>query len=494
MQLYYAAEPRGYPKKYVGNEGSRDMDKIILDGKMRELSIILQEGDTRDCIKTICDLLYGRNKQEDSENTEMGRIWEQKIEATIANSMKSAYQKSANGKVIVPHYSAWRTEKYRFLFTHLDEIEEAYIKIPEKIEKAEDIQIDEVQREKQEKERVQRQYMKAIDNDFGRYYQNIYETIVKSPLFFEADITYILLQELWIESGKSQIFDDEVFELWNDDYGDFLDCFQKKETAPIKYMGDQLRKPGVIPYYYIIEHEDNNEKQEFKMTMANLEFQIALIYYEKFRDLCHGTKKVSYDFETVDKIIENIHKMIEEIIEETESMVFPYMVEKITGMNLCLEFSRYYRIITRLENGKKDIKNHLLHIFNTFCVMPNVFSRAYILKELLEPVIFFDKDRNRQLIIIENRVKQMRKIFSEYVEAIIHAFKQMPKNVRNKYLEEVQKSYRLLKQDMRPIFKEDHHYLFIKSQLNEEEKLLYRKIQKSYINFSLYYINEKKSN
>ncbi len=468
------------------------MDKMLLNNKMRELSIVLQGKDEKDCVRTICDLLYRRNRQEGSENIEAGRTWEQKIETTIANSMKKSYQKSVNGKVILPHYSAWRTEKYRFLFTLLDEIDEEYIKIPEKIEKAEDIQIDEEQRKKQEKERVQRQYMKAINNDFGRYYQNICETIVKSPLFFEADITYILLQELWIKSGKSQNFDDEVFDLWNDDYGDFLDCFKKEDTATIKHMEDQLKKTGVIPYYYIIEHEDNNEKQEFKMTTANLEFQIALIYYEKFRNLCHGNKKVRYDFETVDKIIENIHKIIEaEIIEETESMVFPYMVEKITGMNLCLEFSRYYRIITRLENGKKDIKNHLSNIFNTLCVMPNVFSRVYILKELLEPVIFFDQDRNRQLIIIENRVKQMRKIFSEYVEAIIHVFKQMPKNVRNKYLEEVQKSYRLLKQDMRPIFKEDHHYLFIKSQLNEEEKLLYRKIQKSYINYLLYYINEK---
>lgn len=478
MQLYYAAEPRGYPKKYVGNEGSRDMDKIILDGKMRELSIILQEGDTRDCIKTICDLLYGRNEQEDSENIEMGRIWEQKIEATIANSMKNSYQKSANGKVIVPHYSAWRTEKYRFLFTHLDEIEEEYIQIPEKIEKAEDIQIDEEQRKKQEKERVQRQYMKAIDNDFGRYYQNIYETIVKSPLFFEADITYILLQELLFKKGETVEYNiDEELDVWKQGY-QFLtipeivmkDRYKWYERS-YEFMNKQLENRGVFPYQYRIEY-DNKNSQFFRIAKANFEFQIALMYYRQFRTLCRENRKgVRCNFKNLDEIIKNVCDIMEvEDTADTEKIIFPYMIEKILDVNLRNEFARYYHSIPNLEAKNKNVKNirnQLERIFKVFCMMPNVFSRVYILKELLEPVMFLEQDRYRQLVIIENKAKKMEAMYSEYVKAILSVFERIQKN--NEYLERIQKSYIALERNKRPVFKEEYPYLFVEVELNDKE-------------------------
>lgn len=481
------------------------MDKIILDYKMGQINTILKEGVQENCINIVCDLIYKTLEHKDLtrklQETEFERgiiddkVLHQQMERAIVNQMEKHYQKSP-----IPHHSVWKKDEYKFCFTHLDTIEDKYIDInPGGIKKPEDIQIDEEQKKKQEERRRKAIYYEVMYNKnpvdiISDYYDQIKEAIENSSAFFKKDIAYIILQELWVRSEAKVEYDaDTIFDDWEREYN-FLkfpeiviadaDKWNKKNFG---YIKKRLEEKGIFPYQYKLE-QNNEEKQCFRMQEANLEFQIALIYYPEFRSVCLGNKQVEYSFKIMNEVIKNINRILEtENTNDIEEMIFPYLVERIMGVNLCLEFVRYYETIVGLEKGKSNIKVYLRDIFKKFCTMPNVFSRVYILKELLEPVIFFDQERETQLIKIKKVVNEMNKMYSEYVERILKIFKQLPQKQQNEYVKEIQKKCRDWNGDSELYVKKECSYLFVETHLDEKENKRYKNIQKEYINNLLYY-------
>lgn len=459
------------------------MNESIVNAKMRRMKAILTEEDKeKDCVRIICDVLYGKSKKEDYtinvDETELDKKeineadWDFPMERVVAEYMKKNYKKSVNGKNVVPHYISRKDEKrkkiskqqkqekqYEFCFTNLGEIEEKYIQWTEKTiilentgeevkeESAEEnevrkqeqrrikvkeVSVEENEVRKQEQRRIFDKYYYAINNDFSSYYKGIQQTIMSSPAFLKYDLPYILLQSLWLDISENCLLNQEMLSIWEEKY-EFLDFpnmvtrdTEKSNRKYFKYMKE--KSSTKFPYSYKFEENGNGK---FYIQKANIEIQLALIFYKPFRKLYSENGRKAYEFEKIKEIIGKIEKMVQdnenEEEKEIEKMLFPYLIEKVFGINLCCEFTQYYEAISKLDEFDDEVANSLNHIFCLFCSMPNVFSRIQILREFMEAVILFGRNIKRQLIIIDRLSKEMNSEYLENTEKIINIFKEFEK-------------------------------------------------------------------
>lgn len=343
------------------------MDKNILNAKIRRLKKLLSEGDVKkDCIRIICNMLYGKMKKEDittivyEDDRELDKKeidekeWGLSMDQVVLRYMEKNYKKSVNGKNIVPHYISRKNEKrkkiskqreerkkrqeqqeqqeqqeksdiakeYEFCFTRLDEIEEEYIQWIEKEEtqestgkilKLKEVSIEESEVRKQEQKRTCEKYYSAINNDFRSYYKSIQQTIMSSSAFVKHDLRYLLLQTLWLDISGNRVIDSEILSIWEQKY-EFLDfpnlASRDAEKSNRKYF-NYMKKKSNIPFPYSYKFGENKDGT-FCMQKANSGFQLALIFYNPFRKLYLTGERKEYEFEEIEKIIKNTKKIVQD--------------------------------------------------------------------------------------------------------------------------------------------------------------------------------------
>lgn len=257
-------------------------------------------------------------------------------------------------------------------------------------------------------------------SNFINYYQDIASNIEKMPQFFKEDLNYMLLQALASKTeGVCKIGDEEFIEL---EEKDFLKVPEPTEDNPEKYLKKLLKDvEGILkePVGCPVAVEGRIDKKEKCLCIANanVKIQLALLFYPEFRKrFLKASKKGKHDIESIFEIIDNIDSITWEAgieYEETDSILFPYLIEYAMGVNLSLSYMKYYQAFKEREEFGKNEKEILLNIFGNFCVMPNVFSRIQIMRDFLDSVLMFNRDMEKQLTIVKNITKELAFYFRE---------------------------------------------------------------------------------
>ena len=137
---------------------------------------------------------------------------------------------------------------------------------------------------------------------------------------------------------------------------------------------------------YKISVDERN--QSLILKNANVDFQLALLFYPEFRKLFQKNVRCKYDYQSMVNIIRNVGMMSK--ISNVDKVLNLYVSEWLTGLNLCMMYTKYYSILLQKKECDKDMKDTLILLFREFAELPNVFSRIQIVRELMEPVIFLN--------------------------------------------------------------------------------------------------------
>lgn len=225
-------------------------------------------------------------------------------------------------------------------------------------------------------------------SNFSNYYQDIASNIGKMPQFFKEDLNYILLLALSsMTEEECRIGDGEILELEENDFLEFpepaIDNPEKYLKKLLKEIGKILEKPTGFPFAF--KGRIDEKKKCLCITKTNVKMQLALLFYPEFRKrFLKISKKGRHDLDSIFEIIENVASVTWEggIGEgKPDSILFPYLMEYVMGINLSLEYVRYYQIFKEREEFGKEEKEILSKIFGNFCKMPNVLSRVQIMRD-----------------------------------------------------------------------------------------------------------------
>lgn len=336
-----------------------------------------------------------------------------------------------------------------------------------------------------------------INGDFAAYYRGIMEKIMEMPQYLEEDLNYIILQEISsMEKGKCKI-NIRIFSKWEEDFK-FLKFAKIASKDDEKYADNQMKKTKEVlqeetefPIKFESSVDDKNKYLCLQKT--NIKIQIALLFYPEFRKrFLKGKNMKWYDFCELSKMVENISKIQPEEDEikgvdwETENILFPYLIEYLTGMNLCMEYARYYNTIEGQSENKNEAREYLDKIFGYLCEMPNVFSRVQIMRDFMDSVLLFDNEITEQLVIIKNAMKILGDYFKDASKKITDIVKNAVKDEKLK----VQYSCCLRKKCcgidyMKKISgaKGENDYIFVKKYKDwKQNSAIYKDLQKIYIN------------
>lgn len=391
------------------------MDDCILKSHCETIEKSLSDKPYKEWAEVICGILY-RTVDKDSMN------------CVVRRKIKNNYLGKCDGRVNkLPHHYYWEKEKISYAFTNIGEIDEKYIHRKDNLT----VEVDEEQRKKQERERNVRSYCNVINNDFNSYYTGIAEAIEGSSAFFEEDLKYIMLNA--VNSYNERMYElneEEIIEL--EDKYDFLHFpeattkkQEKYQEILIQYLGKLLAENVKFPLNYK-SFVDTDEKC-IRIRETNNNFLLSFLFYPEFRSL-YKKKNPNCNIKNIWKIIDNIHTI--DTMSETDSTLFPFMAERLTGVNLCMQFSKYYNLLSQEEVFKynKDIECLLIRIFNLFLKMPNIFSRIQIMREFMEPVIFFNRETEKQLILINNLVSRLVKNYIKSYKKVLLVIKKQKLN------------------------------------------------------------------
>lgn len=165
------------------------------------------------------------------------------------------------------------------------------------------------------------------------------------------------------------------------------------------------------------------DKKVVTIEKAYKEIQLELIYSTALRNLFkrrkyNGILSAGLSMYKFEEICERINPIFTvEISSDSEALEeYTYIIEKITGVNLAVCFSKYYTEIKRnsqniiLESQQEYL---LFGILNELIDMPNVFSRIQILKEYMESVIFWTGDLTKKLYCVGNSLKNLKNSYSK---------------------------------------------------------------------------------
>lgn len=190
-------------------------------------------------------------------------------------------------------------------------------------------------------------------------------------------------------------------------------------------------------------------------------------------------------------MVKNISKIqpekdeIEGVEWETENILFPYLIEYLTGVNLCMEYARYYDTIEEKSRNKNEDRKYLDRIFWYLCEMPNVFSRFQIMKDFMDSVLLFDNEITEQLVIIGN----LMEILDDYFKNTCKEVTAIVKNTLNDEKLRVQYLCKLRKKCYGIDYaknisgaKGQNDYIFVKQYKNlNQYSAIYEDLQKIYI-------------
>lgn len=427
--------------KKRGKEGKQGMvDKRILDVKYKKIEKRLSEpeGCVKNLSEQVCKVLYMGIYDENAKDEKSKAEKERKIKN---------FQERSRFEInrIIKDYVR---ERYHL---ELDEkrVRKKNGQMIEQLEERMEKETDEKERKNMEKEREKFQELRSdgkplrplftdlleetenfdkeeydrrerfkinkqkINGDFAAYYRGIMERILEMPQYLEEDLNYIILQELSsMEKGKCKI-NIGIFSKWEEDFY-FLRFPQTASKDDKKNAENQLKKTKETlqeetGFPIKFESYADDENKCLCLQETNIKIQLALLFYPEFRKrFLKGRNMKRYNFHELCGIIKNIREIqpekdeIEGVEWETEDILFPYLIEYLTGVNLCMEYATYYAAIEGNSQNKNEARKYLDKIFGYLCEMPNAFSRFQIMKDFMDSVLLFDNEITEQLVIIGN--------------------------------------------------------------------------------------------
>lgn len=336
-------------------------------------------------------------------------------------------------------------------------------------------------------------YYGRIHQNFASYYEDIGSRIMETAQFFKNDLNYILLQELSAMTEEIYQVGDKRFLEWEEMYIDGKNILKIPEIDTgdknrylkklLKEIEKVLQERTGFPVKF--KSYVDMEKECLCIQKTDVKIQLALLFYQDFRKCFTNHKKPGeHDFIELHNMIWNIDEIsVDE--EEIDAILFPWLIERVTGLNLCIGYAEYYAAFKRHSEWNREVERHLNYIFDYFSQMPNVFSRIQMMIDFMDSILLFNKEIKRQLAIVENVVKGLSGYYQNTCNEIAGIVKKEVKDedLKTQYLCGVKEACRRIGV-WRDIYgaEDEMDYVFIKQPEEwEQDSDIYKKFQRRYI-------------
>lgn len=399
------------------------------------------------------------------------------VEHFIPSKLQTYWSHHCLNDINIPHYSNWSKENYGLMikiFTPLDD--EEYIPF--------------AWTSKQPEEAIEFYKRKNAQNVYG-------ETLRKLGDGNLYDNYYRLLQHFICESIDFELYDigvatrifkkraeKEKFRI----YSDGFTIMDENGQYSFLYEGDNKFHHGneelgctdiqlatfaqaridddsiTIPYnfQYCV-----NEKNELLLEKNYKEIQKELLYNDKLRNYFkrypQKNKRAYYYKEACGRIgmmYPDFNTYNCKLEEE-----YIYIIESLTGINLAFHYSKYYTQIKKLLSSQmpeEKISALLLWVLDEFIDMPIVFTRNQLLKEFMEPIVFFNDK-------IETGLCCAKKVLSSLNKDISIIWDDLFKSMNNqKWVEATKKIECNIKQQIQDNRDNEYPFLFVENDMLTE--------------------------
>lgn len=378
------------------------MTSKIQKKEVREkIETLFIEGTEQDLAEEICEIIFGK------ENNQA-----QKIDTIVSKGIEKKYGRKVPMKI------------KDCLFTRLDAIEEGLSEEEARIREA--------------KDQTFAIFSDVIDGEFTIYYRYVEKIIRDSRLFIREDLRYILLHALFLKDEGIYKIKGETLLEWKETY-EFLSIPPKEEA---KKKNKNIKKclngvKGILanktsfPIHF--NNSINYEKELLYIGDVDVEYQIALLFYNDFRNrfIYRNRHKTNInDTIIIQENIDNLMSICADNINKFDYNLSLYLMEMWMGINLCIEYGTYYDAVLSCDEcqnkpGKNKIVDYLLKIFKHFCEMPNVIARGRIMYEFMQPVIVTNQLIEKQLVIIEKQIYRLKENYCEIAKCLEEIIKKV---------------------------------------------------------------------
>lgn len=321
----------------------------------------------------------------------------------------------------VPHFSNWNKEKpMELLMVSVDACD-----VDKTNGNPDALKEEEIKR--YEENQIRKVYREKIlnfvpDKKLINYWKCILECIETSPMYKLIDL-YINLEikSLKAEQAKIPFLEKkdingqkqyvkkfykcaEVFVDNEEILNNSVDFFDKIEK--------NIAKGESLHFNWNIE-EDKEKVQVLTIDGDFISIQAALLFYDNIGKIYEGRESYKFfKYEKINKIIETILSL-----EDQDDFCTWYLIEKMTGRNMCICLSYYYtKILSKDFSAKSsEVRKRLDYIVKQLCKLKNVSMRPQIVRELFEPILYFfyDIDLLEVLNLIGEKLSVISKEFTE---------------------------------------------------------------------------------
>lgn len=202
-----------------------------------------------------------------------------------------------------------------------------------------------------------------------------------------------------------------------------LNFYDRGSTSSDQKAFEKFAKTRIDEISFPYKFKMNAAQKLVTIENAYKEIQLELIYSQDLRKLFkprkyNGNRSDGLSMYKFKEICDRIKPIFTKEISSNHDQLeeYTYIIEKITGVNLAICFSKYYSVIRK---NSRDIipeseQEFLLYgILDELIDMPNVFSRIQILKEYMEPVLFWTGDLTKKLREVGKSLRDLKNIFSK---------------------------------------------------------------------------------
>lgn len=401
------------------------------------------------------------------------------IEEVVFNKLKEYYSKHFS-YTYIPHYLNWTKDKYGIPLMKLffKQYEDEPLPIPWIKDPNLSKTILEYYRRQSAKRTYEEELLKLGEGNAYRNYYKLLSKLIslsKEFLLYDASVSFRFETKrkqngfLKISSNGHQILENKMIcdWIWNLHLklfpGRNNELGTKRDFA--KYAQRRLQDKSVIfPYTFAYEVTTNDE-----LLLENYckEFQISLIYNDKLRTLFKNNPEQDLGVFLYEDACTRIKPLFPELnIYDTEAREeYIYIIERLTGINLAFCYTKYYTRIKNMLYGtmpNEMIEGILLAILEDFIDMPNILTRTQILKEFMEPILFFDDDIMKRLCYMKESTFELNlQLNKTWKTSIQELFRQ---NIFNEF----ENIHSDIKQKIKDTAKNETPFIFIETTHNNE--------------------------
>lgn len=346
------------------------------------------------------------------------------VEQIIPDKLQAYYSQQSLNDINIPHYSNWSKDNYGLMikfFKPLDD--EEYIPFAWTSTQPEEA-IDFYKRKNAQDVYGEKLRNLGNGNLYDNYYRLLQHFICESIDFELYDI--VIASRIAKKREKN-----ETFKIYSDGYS----IMDENGQYSFLYEGDNKFHHGneelgctdiqlatfaqaridddsiTIPYnfQYCV-----NEQNELLLEKNYKEIQKELLYNDKLRNYFkrypQKDNRAYYYKEACSRIgmmCPNFDTYNCKLEEE-----YIYIIESLTGINLAFHYTKYYTQIKKFLSSQmpeEKISALLLWVLDEFIDMPIVFTRNQLLKEFMEPIIFFNTEIETGLVCAKKILSNINK-------------------------------------------------------------------------------------